>query len=289
MFLLLFLSFAHVPSSVILFARNPWACWFFLCFRQDALVSVAGKWIKSTTTGLESASLRGRWVCSSWWYDSSSMIHSSINLWTGLLGLMHISGYKFRHYQKITKIPYWMLLVEYCTPWKSSLFSCMYNLNALFTFVIFSDGIWAPESSQWPKSYHACFFCDVWLEMGRCCVCTDTTVEEPNPMADWLGSWTAGCLLAESCHPIFLSQYPQVSDICRSLCIGVFLHDTYRICAITCQSWGSWKGCSISEASNRSVRFLSLYIVSLACCQRLRWSISCFFSHGFLVWFAEMW
>jgi len=115
--------------------------------------------------------------------------------------------------------------------------------------------------------------------MGRCCVHTDTTVEEPNPMADWLGSWTAGCLLAESCHPIFLSQYPQVSDIRCGLCIGVFLHDTYRICAITCQSWGSWKGCSISEASNRSVRFLSLYIVSLACCQRLRWSISCFFFH----------
>jgi len=65
-----------------------------------------------------------------------------------------------------------------------------------------------------------------------------------------------------------------------SLSIRRFL--IYRICAITCQSWGSWKGCSISEAGNRSVRFLSLYIVSLAWCQQLRWSISWFF----FTWFS---
>ena len=64
-FLLLFLSFAHVPSSSTILiqyfvCKKSLSMLIFLCFRQDALVSVAGKWIKSTTTGLESASLRGR-------------------------------------------------------------------------------------------------------------------------------------------------------------------------------------------------------------------------------------
>lgn len=92
--------------------------------------------------------------------------------------------------------------------------------------------------------------------MGCCCLCTNTAVKEPDPMVSRLGSWTSGCLLAKPCHPIFLSQYPKVSNICCSLRFSVLLHDTNYICAITCQSGGSWKSCSLSEASNRSVRRL---------------------------------
>lgn len=40
--------------------------WYFLCCRQDALVSVAGRWTKSTTTGLESATLRRGWAWNPW-------------------------------------------------------------------------------------------------------------------------------------------------------------------------------------------------------------------------------
>lgn len=109
-------------------------------------------------------------------------------------------------------------------------------------------------------------------------------------MADWLGSWTAGCLLAKSCHPIFLSQYPQVSDMCRGLCFSVFLHDPHRVCSITCQSRGSWKSCSFSEASNWSVRFLSLYVRSLPDSNNswllLSRSIPCFLI-CFLIWLQK--
>jgi len=48
---------------------------------QDALVFVAGKWIKSTTTGLESASLRGRWHLSTRKFSMTQKLSCLFLLW----------------------------------------------------------------------------------------------------------------------------------------------------------------------------------------------------------------
>lgn len=70
-------------------------------------------------------------------------------------------------------------------------------------------------------------------------VCTQTQ-QSKNP-TQWLTDW------APEPRDVY---WQNLAIPFFSLSIRRFL--IYRICAITCQSWGSWKGCSISEAGNRS-------------------------------------
>jgi len=70
-------------------------------------------------------------------------------------------------------------------------------------------------------------------------VCTQTQ-QSKNP-TQWLTDW------APEPRDVYWQNF---AIPFFSLSIRRFL--IYRICAITCQSWGSWKGCSISEAGNRS-------------------------------------